>query len=286
MTPHAGQTATLAIMTLEAATRRDEYTLAPTVAEPAPGKYRIDASPTKRRLQALVAHGYSMLMICEAFEWEPYWLDSTLRETTVQTSVATYVARLYPALAFAKPTYTSDRRRNEALREQVDAHARGWLGPLDYDDIERGIVAEDGPAFMLIAPDAALTPIGWPANGPANEEQDYVDAVAIELAIEGKHPRLTLREREEAIARMQALGMGNTVVADYVGMTYKEFWKVYLNGGQAEPQKAKAEPTVATPSPASGKVTRITRRRKKTVTKTVVTEVVEMVELDIDFNAA
>lgn len=275
-------------MTLEAATRRDEYTLAPAVAEPAPGKWRIDASPTKRRLQALVAHGYSLNMICEAFEWEPYWLDSTLRETTVQTSVATYVARLYPGLAFAKPTYSTERRKSEALREQADAHARGWLGPLDYDDIERGIVAEDGPAFTLIAPDAAIAPIEWPANGPADEEQDYVDAVAIELAIEGKHPRLTLREREEAIARMQALGIGNTVIADHVGMTYKEFWKVYLNGGQAEAQKPKAEPTAALP--AAGKVTRITRRRKqtvtKTVTKTVATEVVEMVQLDIDFDAA
>ncbi|BDZ52751.1 hypothetical protein GCM10025867_49920 (plasmid) [Frondihabitans sucicola] len=171
----------------------------------------IDARPTNRRLQALVAMGYTYAMIggmlgCKA---------KTVRPKAIQPEVRVHFAEsvsvAYAKYAHREPVYVSDSTRRLGRKLAAGARTKGWLGPLDWDDIEAGLRAQ------------ALTP----ELDDAGAEIDLVDEIAIDLAVadvrsgvlRGSYAKsLTGTERQIAAVRLFAAGMGYRAVSDGLAM--------------------------------------------------------------------
>ena len=100
--------------------------LAVTVTNPA-GTPRVPALGTRRRLQALYAHGYGTYIIAAHCELHPRGLDFILNgeRDTVEISTRDAVASAYHALS--RTPGTSEKARRRAGRE-------GWAGPAYWDD--------------------------------------------------------------------------------------------------------------------------------------------------------
>lgn len=102
-----------------------------------------DAAATSRRLRALATRGYSAAMISEATGIKPATIEHIHRGDTTAVRTRNSIAAFYDQVAYGKPPeYSSARQRGIAQAFRKRAIERGWLTPLDYDDIERGILAE------------------------------------------------------------------------------------------------------------------------------------------------
>lgn len=92
-----------------------------------------DATGTRRRLQALVFLGYSLPEIARraGLSYSSLHQTATGRWTSVRTPAATKVAALYRQLSIvpAPQSRTAEQARNQAM-------ARGWHGPMAWDDID------------------------------------------------------------------------------------------------------------------------------------------------------
>lgn len=94
----------------------------------------IGAIGTTRRLQALVAIGWSQSKLAYRLGMRPSNLGMMLNRTTVRTSTAAAVRSLYKELWNAPPPEATHRDRIAASRARRFAAARGWAPPLAWDD--------------------------------------------------------------------------------------------------------------------------------------------------------
>lgn len=147
---------------------------------------RVPSYAMMRRIQALQALGW------------------TLRSLDDRLGIGT------PAKSFGVSAYTyaSTHRRIVALFEEIkytpgpsartagNARRRGFVTPLSWDNIDD---PNEVPKGAELDDDDA-------SRGPC-DRLDHLDEVAIDLAIEGKHPTLTRAEAHVAAVRMQARGM-------------------------------------------------------------------------------
>ncbi|MGF2209015.1 hypothetical protein [Streptomyces albidoflavus] len=94
-----------------------------------PSRGRVDATGTTRRLRALAVLGYPIHAIAEAAAVDISTLQGHLaaRSVSVQAPIAQRIASTYRRLCFTPGP--SDRVRRRAA-------ARGWYGPLAWDDID------------------------------------------------------------------------------------------------------------------------------------------------------
>jgi transcriptional regulator with XRE-family HTH domain len=93
----------------------------------------VDATATRRRLQALVARGYSQAVLARRLGI----LRSNFSQITAgQVTAATErdVAGLYDQLWNVPPDESTHRSRISASRARNYARARGWVPPLAWDD--------------------------------------------------------------------------------------------------------------------------------------------------------
>lgn len=213
-----------------------------------------DATGTRRRLQALVAIGYTEKILAERLGCGPRSPLQIARRSRCEGSTALAVRRLYDELADT-PGPSADARKRAVLL--------GWLAPLWWDqetiddplaepDVreydERGRLIRDHTAQrvdeverltiegktveeivaivgcsrrQVIRDQLALRGEGVEPRsrvtlGPADD--GLIDEVAIERALAGDPPRLTRAEKAEVARRMLARGDTRTDVARLLRM--------------------------------------------------------------------
>lgn len=161
-----------------------------------------NATGTWRRLQALVAIGYSQSQLAgrlgkgKALQFSNDY---------VQASTARAVRELYEQLAFTQPPEATHREKIAASRARRYAADRRWPPPLWWDDEDL-----DDPTYA-----------GHHAYRPrATERRDDIDPVAVQAVIDGrKNVRLTIPERREVIRRLHAQGLSDRAIQRRTGIT-------------------------------------------------------------------
>jgi hypothetical protein len=94
----------------------------------------VDATGTRRRLQALAAAGWPLARLAARLGWERGNLGAVMRQRKVTAVTAARVRELYDEL-WDQPCPAADAREREGIRRAV-AHARrvGWAPPMAWDD--------------------------------------------------------------------------------------------------------------------------------------------------------
>lgn len=155
----------------------------------------VDGTGTRRRLQALVAAGWSQAKIAAMLGMTGTNLGRIVYGDRVHAATARAVRDLYDRLWDTPPPETERNDRIAASRARSLAKRRGWLPALAWDD------------------DTIDDPAAW-----ANEstDDDRPDEIAIERFVAGDIDWRELRpfERIEAAVQMQAAGVSRNVIED------------------------------------------------------------------------
>jgi transcriptional regulator with XRE-family HTH domain len=96
----------------------------------------VPADGTRRRLQALVAIGWSQARLADRLGMTPSNFGSALGRDRVTAATARTVERLYDDLWNRPPPEPDQHSRISASRARNYARARGWAPPLAWDDDE------------------------------------------------------------------------------------------------------------------------------------------------------
>jgi hypothetical protein len=91
---------------------------------------------THRRVQALVARGWSVTRIGRELGWEPGNFHAMMRREHVGAATHREVAALYDRLWNVEPPQEEWRDKIAHTRSLGFAKRRGWLPPLAWDDID------------------------------------------------------------------------------------------------------------------------------------------------------
>lgn len=94
----------------------------------------IDATGTRRRLQALVAIGWSPVELTRRLTKRSGYVDALLAQQKVSRSVAVSVSFLYEQLWDWPPPAGSERERVAAAQARAHAQKHGWAPPMAWDD--------------------------------------------------------------------------------------------------------------------------------------------------------
>lgn len=149
----------------------------------------IPARGTHRRVQALVAIGWSQSKLAARLGMKVANFGSMLHRQMVTVATHRAVAALFDELWDKTPPRETRPERAAYTRALRYAKARGWLPPLAWDDIDNDPVP------------------------PTPDEPVLVDEQAVELAVGGERVRLRPEERREAIRRLHALGLSDGEIA-------------------------------------------------------------------------
>lgn len=156
---------------------------------------RIDSTGTARRIQALVAIGWSMSRIAEQLGiLRSNFTDVAHGRTDVTMATARAARELYEAWSMRVPPESTHREKISASRARNLARAYGWAPPLAWDD------------------EAIDDPSATPHTDAFEDRRDradvQLDTVAIDRALEGdRNVRLSVAEKQEAIERGRASGL-------------------------------------------------------------------------------
>ncbi len=149
----------------------------------------VDATGTRRRLQALAAIGWSLAEQSRRLGWHDSTAHSVAARKWVWIETAEKVRALYDELAMTPGT--NKRASNDAAR-------KGWPPPLAWSDEE------------LDDPNATPATL---------EHTNELDEVAVQRAMGGGRVTLSQAERAEAVRRLTALGLSATEVAARMSIT-------------------------------------------------------------------
>lgn len=151
----------------------------------------IPARGVHRRVQALVARGWSQSKIGARLGIDPGNFWSLMTSATVTVRRHREVAALYEELWNVEPPHSDHRDKIAYSRAVTYAVKRRWLPPLAWDDIDNDIEP----------------PI------PADEES-AIDEMAVELALLGEGVRLSPEERREAVRRLHSRKWSDKRIGD------------------------------------------------------------------------
>jgi hypothetical protein len=104
-----------------------------------PDSRRIAATGTRRRLQALVAFGYSPTVLGGYLGCTKQAVQQVLAQVRVNRATAARVAALYEPLSGIPPQFNRDispSRRRYIDRAAASARARGWVPPIAWEDVD------------------------------------------------------------------------------------------------------------------------------------------------------
>jgi AraC-like DNA-binding protein len=163
---------------------------------------RVDATGTRRRLQALQAVGWSAELLAVQLGRRPNSLHRSMTGRLVTAATAREVATLYEQLWHIRPPRMTGEQRAAADAAQAHAAAQGWLPPLAWDDID-------------------FDPAPPAASAGASQRSD-MDEIAVERALAGDHityDDLTTVEQQEVIRRLTARGSSIRDIAAQLGTT-------------------------------------------------------------------
>lgn len=94
----------------------------------------IDGSGTRRRLQSLVAVGWSQAKLAERIGWTPQNFTTLIQGDRVTAATARLVRGLYDDLWNQAPPSGGHRDKIAVSRARNHAAAQGWLPPQAWDD--------------------------------------------------------------------------------------------------------------------------------------------------------
>lgn len=177
---------------------------------------RVDATGTRRRLQALVAMGYSIASLGrELGIWNIHALVAGSRTNTMTLKAnADAVKALYDRLSMTPNNPTEWRASIAASRARSTAKAHGWPPPLEWDD-----------DFI---DDPTYAPLTQRAERRSKHE---VDEVLVESVLGGERHALTRAERFEVVRRAREAGWSYLDIESRAGISKPER---YLPTEQAE----------------------------------------------------
>lgn len=164
--------------------------LAVTIDQAADGA-RIDGTGTRRRLQALVAIGWSGSELMRRLGRIPTNFGVLVGGDQVKAHTARAVRELYDQLWNTAPPETSREEKISASRSRRHALERGWLPPMAWDD------------DTIDQPDVAHEP----------DQDEQPDHVAVERVLAGHPAGLRRVDRLELARRVLASGGGASRVS-------------------------------------------------------------------------
>jgi transcriptional regulator with XRE-family HTH domain len=100
------------------------------------GTAPVDATGTRRRIQALVAMGWSQSKIAARLGVQPTNLGKTMNGDKVHAATARAVRALYDELWDRQPPEVTHHDRVAASRARNHARTHDWVSPLAWDDDE------------------------------------------------------------------------------------------------------------------------------------------------------
>jgi transcriptional regulator with XRE-family HTH domain len=148
---------------------------------------RVDATGTHRRLQALVAMGWSQVKLSEQLGVHRDVVSQYLSRAKVYAQSAAAVRDLYDRLWNVPPPEATRWDRSAAEYARRKAAAAGWVPPLAWDD--------------ETIDDPAARPHG------ATKAAHVVDPIAVEQVLAGHGGGLNRAERREAVRIGTARGL-------------------------------------------------------------------------------
>ncbi|WP_433673837.1 hypothetical protein [Microbacterium gorillae] len=153
----------------------------PNLASLAEGR-SIPSRGAHRRLQALVARGWSLKKLAARIGVSPSNMTSLMKRDRVTVATHRAVAAVYDELWDVTPPKDEWRDSIAYSRALCYARDRRWLPPMAWDDIDND------------------------AEPPAadDDDDDDIDETAVELAVAGERVRLKPAERREAVTRLHA----------------------------------------------------------------------------------
>lgn len=155
----------------------------------------IDARGVRRRLQALVARGWSQSKLADRLGVQVSNFGNLLTQERVSVRTHRAVAALYDELWNVEPPNEKWHDKAAFVRSIRYAKARQWLPPLAWDDID-----SDPEPPVVDAPEAV------------------VDDVAVQLACAGERVRLTRAERREAVRVLHGRGLSDSKIGALLGV--------------------------------------------------------------------
>jgi len=170
----------------------------------------VDAGPTRRRAQALAAIGWSLSEQARRVGCQHKHYSPLLTAPTVTARMARAVRDMYEELSMVPAPAGGSATRTRRM-----AAARGWLPPLEWNDI-----------------DAAE-----PAPNTVDDPGDVVDEVAVERALAGERVELTDAELVAVLQAGTARGEPLSQLSNRLGINY--FGARKMLGGEMTPQRRK-----------------------------------------------
>ncbi|MEZ3156889.1 hypothetical protein AB1K56_08140 [Microbacterium sp. BWR-S6Y] len=157
----------------------------------------LDARGVRRRLEALMAIGWSMPAVAERVGVHRSLALRWLEADAVEASTITRVSAVYEQLRAEQPPADTHIQRGIANRTRRLAAERGYVDPAWWVYID----TDDDPT--------------------ADDDAEIIDVVAIELAVGGARVALTTHERHEAVRQLNARGYYDTVIARMLSVDQK-----------------------------------------------------------------
>jgi AraC-like DNA-binding protein len=156
----------------------------------------VDATGTRRRLQALVAVGWAQAWLARELCRSPANLRRSMTSESVTARTAQLVNDMYERLWDAPPPRQTIAQRNASDAARAHATQHRWLPPLAWDDIDE----EPDPD---------------PDQPDTKGDDSDLDEIAIERAITGDtRVRLTHAEQIEVVRRMSERGRSIRTIAE------------------------------------------------------------------------
>ncbi|MBN9176099.1 MAG: hypothetical protein J0I43_01835 [Microbacterium sp.] len=167
------------------------------------GGARIPARGTHRRMQALVARGWSQSKLTDRLGVERSNFGVMMTREHVTADLHRRAERLFEELWDQLPPNEEWRDKIAYTRTVAYAKQRRWLPPLAWDDIDNDV---DPPV-----PD---------------DEEGGLDDMAVELAIAGERVRLTPAERRECVTRLHAARWSDGRIAETIHCDVKTVGRI------------------------------------------------------------
>lgn len=165
----------------------------------------VDGRGTRRRIQALVAHGWSQRSLADRIGCSERTVRRMLQGDRVRVWYRDAVEDLFERLWCQEPPRDSLTERAAYTLARRTAAAHGWVPALAWDDID----TDDAPPVV-------------------DRDPEYVDVIAVHLVTEGQlsHAGLTSREREEVVRILHEKKYSDKLIAATIGCLPKTVERV------------------------------------------------------------
>lgn len=154
----------------------------------------VDATGARRRLQALVARGWTQRRLSELLGVSGPRICVLLRAERIQADTYREIARVFELYWDVAPPAATAHQRAAAEGARRLAARSGWVPPMAWDDIDT---------------DPEIPAVG---------DEELVDEVAIELACSGERVKLSDHELTLALARLEREGRSASEIARLFGV--------------------------------------------------------------------